>query len=350
MKFSKHVALIFAVLFSVIGCITPGEDTIRVTTVDTVQPQDVLKSEELAKIEELKKKSGGKNENSLNEVINRTTNYAIAEYLSYNPHANNSTTHDFSVGGYDVIDITVYEEADLSRENVRISADGYISFPLIGRIKVEGLTTSEIEERISHNLAAGQFLLNAHVSVTVKEFRSKQFKVLGSVKNPGSYPLQARERMLDAISRAGGIDFEQGGKHAMIIRTENPDTDQEGKIVIRIELSGLLKGGDQKSNIILADKDLIYIPKAENFYIIGQVKNPGSYPYLEKEITLVGAISRAGGFTPAAARNRTRVVRVEDGRGKIIEVRVDAITEAGKKGQDVLIQPGDVIVVPEGFF
>ena len=58
----------------------------------------------------------------------------------------------------------------------------------------------------------------------------------------------------------------------------------------------------------------------------------------------------AGGFTNIAARNRTRIVRVENGMEKIIEVKVDAITKAGKKGQDVRIWPGDVIIVPESFF
>jgi len=174
--------------------------------------------------------------------------------------------------------------------------------------------------------------------------------VLGAVRSPGTYPVQAKERILDAISKAGGIDFTQGGKQGMVIRTEHLGTDKEEKIVIRIDLSNLLKGGDQVSNLLLADKDLIYVPRAENFYLIGEVKQPGAYPYLEKEITLVEAISKAGGFTQLAARNRTRIVRVENGVEKIIEINVDAITDGGKKAQDVRILPGDVIVVPESFF
>jgi polysaccharide export outer membrane protein len=121
-------------------------------------------------------------------------------------------------------------------------------------------------------------------------------------------------------------------------------------VVIRIDLPGLLKGGEQMSNLLMTDGDLLYIPKPENFYIIGQVNTPGSYPYLEKAITVVEAISKAGGFTQIAARNRTRIIRVENGNEKIIEVQVDAITGAGKKSQDVTILPGDVIVVPESFF
>jgi polysaccharide export outer membrane protein len=58
----------------------------------------------------------------------------------------------------------------------------------------------------------------------------------------------------------------------------------------------------------------------------------------------------AGGFTRIASRNKTRIIRVEEGVEKIIQVKVDAITKAGKKIQDVVIQPNDVIVVPESFF
>ncbi len=349
MKCSWYALFAMIPIFFLSACVPTGE-VVRVRQVSGSQLEG-LGETELAQIAEFKNaQKSRKDEHGLVNVIRGTTNYTLVEYIAHNPDANNPTSQDFSVGGYDVLDIVVYEEPDLSREKVRISADGYVSFPLIGRIRLEDLTTSEIGELISRKLAEGQFLIDAHVSATVREYKSKKFMVLGSVKLPGTYPLQGKERVLDAISRAGGIDFEQGGKEAMVIRTEAPGTDHEEKIVVRIELSELLKGGDQVSNLLLWNKDLLYIPKAESFYIIGQVQKPGSYPYLEKQITLVEAIGKASGFTQIAARNRTRIVRVEDGVEKIIEVHVDEITKKGKKGQDVLIRPGDVIVVPESFF
>ena len=212
------------------------------------------------------------------------------------------------------------------------------------------LFTSEIEKLISRRLAQEDYLLNAHVSVMVTEFMSKRFLVLGTVEIPGSYPLQGRERVLDAISKAEGIHSKLAGKKAMIIRTENPGEAQKQRIVITIDLRGLLKGEDQISNLRLAEDDVLYIPPAEYFYIIGEVRKPGSFVVPEREITLVEAIGMAGGFTRIAARNRTRIIRVENGVEKVIEVKVDAITRAGKKIQDVVIQPNDVIVVPESFF
>ena len=325
-------------------------NVVRVTTV-TEGKYAGLDDAELARLEQIQAaRQRRKDQHGLNDVIRKTPNYSVSEYLQRHPDANSPVAQNYTVGGYDVLDVSVYEEDDLTREEIRVSANGDITFPLIGRLHVDGLTTSDIEALISQKLAEGGFVLDAHVSVTIRDFKSKQFMVLGSVKQPGSYPLQARERALDAISRAGGIDFEQGGKEGMIIRTENPNTVEENKIVIFVELTGLLQGGDQLSNLLLADKDLLYIPKADFFYIIGQVQKPGSYPYLEKEISIVEAISKAGGFTPIASRNKTRIIRVEDGVEKIISVKVDAITKSGMKGQDILIVPGDVIVVPESFF
>lgn len=352
MKSTLTLSLAFAFLIATILACGPTGDVIQVTTVETEQePLEDLGEQTLSQLEQIRAAEEDDPENrTLKKVIEQTPNYTTQEYLRRYPGANDPKARNYTIGGYDLLDIVVYEEEDLSREGVPVSADGYITFPLIGRIEVEGKTTSEVEELIANRLAQEQYLLNAHVSVTVAEYKSKQFIVLGSVKEPGSYPMQARERVLDAISRAGGVDFEQGGKHGMIIRTDNPASSLERKIVIQIDLGGLLKGGDQLSNLLLVDQDVLYIPKAENFYIIGQVKEPGSYPYLEKEITLVEAISLAGGFTDIAGRNRTRIIRVEGGVEKIIQVHVDAITDSGMKAKDVVILPGDVIVVPESYF
>lgn len=357
MKHKKILRFIAAItVCTAISACAVGSEVVKVTTVHDGS-YGGLKEEDLKKLYEIKKGQGNKGiNNSLRNVIEETRHFSVSQYLEEHPEARGPAGSDYRVGGYDVLSIAVYEEKDLSGNAVRVSGDGYISFPLIGRINVDDLTTSEIEKLISRKLAEEQYLLDPHVSVMVTGYNSRRFLVLGAVNNPGSHSLQARERVLDAISRAGGIArsresyYEQAGKKGMIIRTENSNTDREHKIVINLDLQGLLKGKDQISNIFLADKDVLFIPTAEHFYIIGQVTRPGFYSLTDKEITLVEAISMAGGFTRIAACNRTRIIRVDDGVEKIIEVKVDAITDAGRKIQDVLIQPNDVIVVPESFF
>ncbi len=334
-----------------------GEPVVKVTFVEKGRSghwDDKVR----AKLDEIKQSQDKKDlTNNLKHVMEGTRHYSVREYLENFSAVEAEDDDDYEVGGDDVISIIVYEEEDLSLDAVRVSMEGEISFPLIGRILVGGLTTAEIENRIAEKLAAGKYLWDAHVAVRVIDYNSKRFLVLGAVTHPGSYTLNGREHVLDAISRAGGIgkghsgdQFHGAGRKGKIIRTVYPQTDREQKIVITVDLYGLLQGGDQTSNILLQDRDVLYIPPAENFYIIGQVKSPKSYILPGRDLSLVEAISMAGGFTDIAARNRTRIIRVDDGVEKIIEVRVDDITRAGKKIQDVIIQPNDVIVVPLSFF
>jgi len=339
-----------ALSFALSACGTGG-DVVKVTKVNDTA-LETLGEEERTRLEQIRQAADTRDiDPEVTQMIEATPNLSVSEYLAQYPEARGTEGVDYEVGGYDVLSITVYEEQDLSKDALRVSADGYISFPLIGRLEVAGLTTSDIEELISRRLAQEQYLLDAHVSVMVTGYNSKRFLILGAVENPGCYSLKARECVLDGISRAGGIDAEQqASKKAMIVRTHNSPGLGEHKVVINVDLQGLLKRGNQISNIYLADKDVIYVPTAEYFYIIGQVNHPGSFAIPDREITLVEAIGMAGGFTRIASRNKTRIIRVEEGVEKIIQVKVDAITKAGKKIQDVCIQPNDVIVVPESFF
>ena len=335
-------------IFSLSACM--GGDVVKVTSLSGAKNLDGLKKEDRVMLEELKKSKDKKEvDSSIADALEKTPHYTVSEYLAKYPPSKGMET-DYTVGGTDVLGITVYEEPDLSKEAIRVSGKGYISFPLIGRLKVAGLTTSEIEKMISEKLAAQQYLLNAHVAVMVTEYKSKRYFVLGEVGTPGSHPLQARERIMDALSKVGGVEEEKASNRIMLIRTLNPDTPGEQKLVIDITLVDLLKKGDQISNINLQDRDVLYFLPVEQFYIIGQVRAPGSYDMPEDELTLVEAIGMAGGFTRIASRNSTRIIRVEDGIEKVIEVRVDEITDAGKKIQDVVIRPEDIIVVPESFF
>ncbi len=317
----------------------------------SVQGMEGLRETELSQLSRIKQnQSRNRPKTDLKQLIKGADSYTPEQYLAKFGRFDSHRRRDYIVGGYDVLDIIVYEEEDLSRKNVRVSADGMITFPLIGRLKVAGMTPSDIERRIVRELENGQFLINAHVSVTVTEYKSKQFMVLGAVKKPGTFPLKAKETVLDAISKAGGIDSEQSGEKGVIVRTLFPNTADAKKIAIHIDFETLLEGRNQTENLPLMNNDMVYVSQAEHIYIIGQVKNPGSYPLVKQNMTIVEAISIAGGFTQIAARNQTRIIRMEQGVEKVIEIKVDEITQSGKKNKDIQIYPGDIIVIPESFF
>jgi polysaccharide export outer membrane protein len=220
---------------------------------------------------------------------------------------------------------------------------------LIGTLSVAGKTTAQIEQLISDKLTEQQYLINPHVGVKVQEFLSKKVLVMGSIEEPGTYFLHEEETVLDLISRAGGVDFAEGANRINILRVQEVDG-QDKKFIIDINLRLLLQGSDPVSNLLLKNKDIINIPKADKIFVIGQVNEPGDYILKDRDIGIVEAIGMAGGFTRIAAANRVHIIRTEDGVDKKYTVNVDMITEEGKKGEDIVLKPNDVIVVPESYF
>jgi len=348
----RGLAALAALCFLALACAPSAEDIVQVSNVEV---EDVslsgVKAEDRQKIEALTQAAArDKGENPLEEVAEETPRYSVQEYLQRYPQYRGRAAGLYRVGSHDVLNVAVYGEEDLTLQDLRVSGDGYIPYPLLGRILVAGKTPSQIEDLISRKLAQGEYMLDAQVSVAVKEYNSQKYSVFGEIENPGTFPLKADERLLDAISSMGGVDFATAGKKAIIIRTQPGNGRGAHKVIISADLEGLLKGNDPDANLLLIDQDVIYVPEGAIYYMIGQIHKPGSYRMPEDGITLVEAIGTAGGFNHVAARNKTRIIRVEGGVEKIITVNVDAITGAGRKIHDVRLKPGDIIVVPESFF
>lgn len=265
------------------------------------------------------------------------------------PQVPTSQERDYAIGGRDILRIVVFEEPDMSKDEMRVSNDGYITFPLIGRVRVEGLTANELEKEMVRRLGK-DFLVNPQVTVQVKEFASKTINVLGAVKSPGALPLKGPITLLETLARAGGVSVEEAGRSIVVLR---PVAGEEGKGKnvkhMTINLNLLLKGGDLSKNIFLQDKDTVFVPQADQIFVFGEVKSPGPYKLRERTISVVEAITMAGGPTRLGATNRTRIVRVEGGEERVINVNVEDITK-GDKSKDIVLQSGDIVVVPETYF
>jgi polysaccharide biosynthesis/export protein len=87
------------------------------------------------------------------------------------------------------------------------------------------------------------------------------------------------------------------------------------------------------------------------FFVMGEVQKPGSYPIpTESRVTVLEAISTAGGFTPVAAQDRTRVLRYVNGESMNYKVDVKSITREGQKDKDIFLEANDVVYVPQSLF
>ena len=246
---------------------------------------------------------------------------------------------DYVIGAQDVLQIAVFNQADLGGRYV-VEADGTFSFPLIGRITAAGLTLREFEQALNKGLADGYFRV-PQVTVAVDQYRSQRIFVLGEVRQPGTYPLTGDMSLIEALASAGSTTPASSGE-AVIVRSAEahgpvlPGEDA-GSEVIRVDLRAF-QSGAVSQNVTLRDGDTVFIPRAETIYVFGEVKNPGSYP-IQRDTTVLQALSLAGGVTRFGALNRVRVVRLVE--NEQIEIRV--------KVTDV-VQPGDTLIVPERFF
>jgi polysaccharide export outer membrane protein len=251
-------------------------------------------------------------------------------------------TSNYIVGAQDVLAITLFDQQDLSGKYT-VETDGTFTFPLIGRVTVGGLTMREVEQALRAELSKG-FFKNPQVSVAVEQYRSQRVFVMGEVRTPGPYPLVGNMTLIEALARAGSTTEYAAGE-ALIVRSRDerasggpvlPEQDSSAS-VIHVDVKAL-QMGRLSENAELRDGDTIFVPRAELVYVFGQVNRPGSYT-LQRNTTVLQALSLAGGVSDRGTTGRIRIARVVE--GKKVEVRV--------KVEDVVLA-GDTIIVPERFF
>ena len=247
---------------------------------------------------------------------------------------------DYVIGAQDVLMITVYDQFDLNGKFV-VDTDGTFTFPLIGRVKAGGLTLRQLETEMKRMLMDG-FFRNPQISVGVEQYKSQRVFIVGEVRNPGPYALTGNMSLIEAIARAGSALPTASGE-ALIVRGGNGEVTGptlpigDKSEVETVDLKAL-QSGTITQNVALRDGDTIFVPRAETIYVFGQVKNPGAYP-IQRDTSVLQALSLAGGVTDRGATGRIRIVRLE--KGKKLELRVKL---------DTVVRAGDTIIVPERFF
>jgi len=240
---------------------------------------------------------------------------------------------EYHLGAGDTVKITVYNNPDLATET-EIAQSGTISFPLIGDVKLAGLSTREAERTISERLGNGGFVPKAHVNLLVTQYRSQQVSVLGEVAKPGRYPISQAANVTDLLAAAGGIT-PKGSTTVTVVRRDQNGSSQR----YRVDVKSLFGAGDVSKNFKLAADDIVYVAPMPLFYIYGEVRQPGAYP-LTSDMTVQQALSVGGGLTLRGTDRGIHVDRqVEDGTVKRYRAR---LTDK--------LQPNDVVSVPESWF
>jgi polysaccharide export outer membrane protein len=257
-------------------------------------------------------------------------------------------TNLFKLGPGDKIELEFMNDVN-SRTLTTVGPDGKIYFGILPGMDVWGLTLQETQTLLEKEM--GKYEKNAvHIGVTLRGIESQYIWMLGRLNNPGTYPMVGPTTLLEALSYAGGTLTLSGNQDPAVLAGSQELADLNHSFIMRkgevlpVDFQRLLQEGDLSQNIYLQPDDFVYVPSAANqsVYVMGAVGEPRSVPY-NRNLTLVGAITRAYGTIPDAHTAEVALVR-----GSLVNPRVATLNyKAIAKGQqtDVLLEPHDIIYI-----
>jgi|CZKJ01.1.fsa_nt_gi polysaccharide export outer membrane protein len=239
------------------------------------------------------------------------------------------------LGPGDEVEVTVYGAPDLSGHS-RVSADGSISMPLIGYVRVAGLSSSEAEGAIEAKLRQNNVVNDPQVSVYVKEYSSSGISVTGEVAKPGFYSALGPHRLFDVLQAAGGPTDKAANKVLITHRGQEDAT----TLYLSKDSAEIAA-----SNVDLQPGDTVVVPKAGIVYVLGEVTRPGGYVLNSTGgITVLQVVAAAGGPTHVASAGKTRLLRRSENGFQ--EQGIDLKKLLRGKAHDVSVRDQDILFIP----
>lgn len=256
---------------------------------------------------------------------------------------------DYTLGAPDVLKVTVWGHEDLSKEYA-IDRDGTIDFPLLGHVGAAGRTPRALAADLAKALEK-DYLVNPQVNVTVREYLSKKVQVLGEAEHPGVFYLTGPTRLVEVLAKAGGVTKNAGTKILLVRNVRQTPETVESRI-LPVDLAKL-QAGDMTGNVLLQEDDAILVPaaaavaEAGMVFVFGAVKSPGGYP-LKQNMSVLEAVTLAGGFTHFAFPNNSRLIRQTAKGQETVLVRLEDLFKGGRTEAPPTLKENDMIVIPAG--
>jgi polysaccharide export outer membrane protein len=244
-----------------------------------------------------------------------------------------------TIGPGDLLDELMFGEQELSG-HFRVDEKGYIGLPLIGPVRVQGLTAEQAGKLIEKLYVDAQILKpeNSQAAVFIEEYANQGITVAGQVKSPGVYPALGVRMLNDVLTAAGGPTPMAASK-VVITRKSEP----QNPISVEYNPEAL-------SPVIPAIQvfpgDSIVVPRAGIVYVVGNVNKSGGYVLEGRStLTIEAAMGLVGGTGRGADQRHVRLVRgLPDGTKEMIIVPIDQIFKG--KSPDVALKDGDILYVP----
>jgi len=259
----------------------------------------------------------------------------------------------YVVGPGDVLEVTVLDQADVSRSTT-VQPDGRFTMPLLGDIEVAGKTVTEVQLMITEKLSK-DFLVNPQVEVRVKEYASQFALVLGEVINPGRRALRGSTRLIDILIECGGFRPSASGE-ILIQRSEGTFPGGEKSVRFRLgNTAGMTEKDRSNAELVLRNGDVVTAGPKYFVTVDGEVARPGRV-VIENDLTLLGVIAESGGLGKYASA-KVRVIRKKaegvdaggfgpcDGTSRDLCLVIDLGSIRKGKVADVILAPNDKVVV-----
>lgn len=240
---------------------------------------------------------------------------------------------EYRLGAGDAVRVLVYQNPDLTLET-RVAETGVISFPLIGNVRIGGLSVSAAEQLIADGLRNGNFVKQPQVTIVLLQIRGNQASVLGQVNRPGRYPIETTDmRLTDLLATAGGV-APTGADLVVLTGTRG------GKPYrLEVDLPSLFSANSTASDVLVQNGDVLWVDRSPLVYIYGEVQRPGPMR-LERGMTLMQGLAAGGGLTQRGTERGIRVHRkAADGSVQVEQLAMDAP-----------LKEGDVVFVRESLF
>ncbi|UCG04782.1 MAG: VCBS repeat-containing protein, partial [Desulfobacterales bacterium] len=201
---------------------------------------------------------------------------------------------EYKIGPGDVIEITVWNGNEQTKEEILVRQNGKISFGFVEDLAVNGLTASQLDALLTRRI--GEYVRKPRIDVVVKKYDSKFVTLLGAIGapglkelGPGKYKLSGRTTLLEIITRAGGPTRDADLKNVSVRR-------KDGRSV-SLDLFKAIQQGNPEQDFILDDGDVVFVPaydkNGNRVYVFGEVLKPGAYEYTGSKMRLFDAISEA---------------------------------------------------------
>jgi polysaccharide export outer membrane protein len=241
------------------------------------------------------------------------------------------------IGPSDLVRITVYDSPELSR-SFRVDSKGYLNLPLLSQpVPAMGLMPDAIREEIAAALRTQHLFVDPIVDVSVVEYRSRAVTIAGAVKTPVTIQEFGSTRLLDALNDAGGL-LPEAGPEIVIERASGGSQ--------RVSVRQLFDGRHPELNLAIMGGDQIRVPEAERVFVVGDVKQPGSFPYQDmQDTTVLKALAMTGGLD-SFSRGKAYIYRAEPGSDRKREIEIPLRRILERKSEDVRLAANDILYIP----